>query len=154
MDKEKEEIVFRLVSILKFRLELTGFNKIYSKKKWIQKGIEILEKRFPSFIVYLSKQAAISNINNYKIVIESEKNKNVSTLKKVFIVWVEKELGKRLFFLIIEGIILPFTPVLALLPGPNIFFYVPALFFFYHYKSFRGLKKLDFDELDLEIKYR
>ena len=67
MDKEKEEIVFRLVSILKFRLELTGFNKIYSKKKWIQKGIEILEKRFPSFIVYLSKQAAISNINNYKI---------------------------------------------------------------------------------------
>jgi len=54
---------------------------------------------------------------------------------------------------VIEGVILPFTPVLALLPGPNIFFYVPALLFYYHLRSFLGLKKLQVDELDIEVKH-
>jgi hypothetical protein len=52
---------------------------------------------------------------------------------------------------IIECTVLPVTPFLALLPGPNIFFYVPALLLYYHLKSYLGLKKVDVDKLDIEI---
>lgn len=150
---EKKVITFKIRSIIKFTIDLIGFDKISSDTKWIQKGIDIVGSRFPGVLIYISKQSAISNINKFKIVLECSKDISEEKLRNIFIVWVEKEMGKRLFFMIIEGLILPLTPILALLPGPNIFFYIPALFFYYHYKSFRGLKRLDFNDLDLTVKY-
>ncbi len=153
LTEKKKIITFKVKSLAKLTVDLVGFDKINSKTGWIQKGINIVEKRFPSVIKYISKQSAISKIDKFKIVLECHKSTSEDRLRKIFIFWVEKELGKRIVFMIFEGMILPLTPIMALLPGPNIFFYIPALFFYYHWVSFWGLKRLDFKKLDLEVRY-
>ncbi|MCP5104182.1 MAG: hypothetical protein GY950_12420 [bacterium] len=144
-------ITFEIKSLLKFQLDLVEFPELTSPKKWVAKGLRILKKRAPKVLKYLSRQKIMAELNQHKIILETAKSISDDHVKKLFKIWVQKEKAKRLILVIIEGIILPFTPVLALLPGPNIFFYVPALLFYYHLRSFLGLKKIDVDELNIEV---
>jgi len=146
-------ITFDIISVLKFKLDIIKYEKISSKIKWVQKGIEVTSKHFPGVINYLSKQSILANLYIYKIVIESEKKRSKEFINKLFSIWIRKERVKRRIFVIIEAILIPFTAILALLPGPNMFFYVPALLLYYHWKSLSGLKKLDLENLELEIHY-
>ncbi len=146
-------VTFYIVSALKFKLDLVKYEKISSNINWIRKGIKVGEKYFPSIVNYLSKQIVLSNLYKYKVVIESEKNRSQKFIKKLFSIWIKKEKMKRRIFVVIEAILIPFTPILALLPGPNFFFYIPALLLYYHWKSLSGLKKVDLDSLQLEIHY-
>ena len=146
-----KKIVFELKHLLKINLELVDFPELTSSKKWIRKGIEVLKKYTPGVLKYLSRQEAISSIKNHHIEIRTEKNIDENHVRKRFQLWIHKEKTKRLFFIIIEAIILPFTPILALLPGPNFFFYVPALLFYYHLVSFNGLRKVEVDNLKITV---
>lgn len=136
---------------MKFQLDMVVFPELSSPKKWIQKGITILRNNTPKVLRYLSRQKIMAELKNHKIVLETDKPIKDEHVKKLFKIWIHKEKMKRLILVVIEGLILPFTPVLALLPGPNVFFYVPALLFYYHLRSFLGLKKLHVNELDIEV---
>jgi hypothetical protein len=144
-------ITFEIKSLLKFKLDLVDFPDLNSPKKLIQKGIDILKKHSPGVLDYLSKQKIMSELKSYKIILKTDKTKNPQRIKTTFKIWVQKEIMKRLVLIIIEAIILPFTGILALLPGPNVFFYVPALLFYYHLRSYLGMRKIDVDDLNLEI---
>jgi len=144
-------ITFEIKSLLTFQLDLVEFPELSSPKKWIQKGINILKNHAPKVLRYLSRQKILANLDHYHIRLKTTKAIDDNHLKKIFKFWIQKEKMKRLVLVIIEGIILPFTPILAILPGPNVFFYVPALLFYYHLSSFRGLRKIDVDELNIEV---
>jgi hypothetical protein len=144
-------ITFEIKSLLKFKLDMVEFPELSSPKKWVQKGIDILRKHVPKVLKYLSRQKILAELSRYDIRLKTSKAIDDDDLKRVFRIWIHKEKVKRLIFVVIEGIILPFTPILALLPGPNIFFYVPALLFYYHLRSYRGLRKADVDELNIEV---
>jgi hypothetical protein len=144
-------ITFEIKSLLKFQLDLVEYPELSSPKQWIQKGINILKNHAPKVLRYLSRQKILANLKNYKIRLETAKAIDDNHLKTIFKFWIQKEKMKRLVLIIIEGTILPFTGILAVLPGPNVFFYVPALLFYYHINSFLGLKKLDVDELNIEV---
>ena len=131
---------------------MVQYPELTSPKKWIQKGIDILKKHTPKVLNYLSKQKVMSQLKECKIIIETEKNTKDKHIKTIFKIWIQKEKMKRLTLVIIECIILPFTAILALLPGPNIFFYVPALLLYYHLTAYLGLQKIDVDELNIEIR--
>jgi hypothetical protein len=144
-------ITFEIKSLLKFKLDMVEFPELSSPKKWVQKGIDILKNHAPKVLKYLSRQKILAELSCYDIRLETTKAIDDDDMKRVFKIWIQKEKMKRLIFVVIEGIILPFTPILAILPGPNIFFYVPALLFYYHFRSYRGLKKVDVDDLNIEI---
>jgi hypothetical protein len=144
-------ITFEIISLLTFQLDLVEFPELSSPKQWIQKGINILKNHAPKVLRYLSRQKILANLDHYHIRLKTSKTIDDNHLKTIFKFWIQKEKMKRLVMLIIEGIILPFTPILAILPGPNVFFYVPALLFYYHLSSFRGLRKIDVDELNIEV---
>ena len=146
-------ITFEIISLLKFKLDLVKYEKLSSKVKWVQKGIDLIDDHFPRMIEYLSKQNIISNLSKYKIILECRKNTKKSSLIKVFHIWIGKEKMKRMILVLIEGMIIPFTAILAPLPTTNFFFYIPALFFYYHFKSLQGLRKVDFDKLDIDFVY-
>ncbi len=146
-------ITFEIRSLLKFKLDLVKYDKLSSRVKWVQKGINLIDDHFPRMLAYLSKQNIISDLSKYKILLESDRKIKKSRLIKVFHIWISKEKMKRLILVIVEGMIIPFTAILALLPGPNFFFYIPALFFYYHFKSLQGLRKIDFDKLDIDVVY-
>ena len=144
-------ITLEIKSLLKFKLDMVEFPELSSPKKWVQKGIDILKNHTPKVLNYLSRQKILAELSRYNIRLKTAKAIDDDDLKRIFRIWIHKEKVKRLIFVVIEGIILPFTPILAILPGPNIFFYIPALLFYYHYRSYRGLRKADVDELNIEV---
>lgn len=56
-----------------------------------------------------------------------------------FRVFLLKQRTTRIFILIGETLLLPFTALTMPLPGPNVFFYVLALLMITHWQSFRGI---------------
>lgn len=144
-------ITFEIKSLLKFQLELVEFPELSSPKHWVQKGIDILKNNAPGVLRYLSRQKIMAELREYKIILKMARAIDDKHVKKLFKIWIQKEKMKRLVLLVIEGLILPFTPFLALLPGPNIFFYVPALLFYYHFRSYQGLRKVHVKDLNIEV---
>jgi hypothetical protein len=120
-------ITFEIKSLLTFQLDLVEFPELSSPKQWIQKGINILKNHAPKVLRYLSRQKILANLDHYHIRLKTSKTIDDNHLKTIFKFWIQKEKMKRLVMLIIEGIILPFTPILAILPGPNVFFYVQGI---------------------------
>jgi hypothetical protein len=144
-------ITFEMKSLLRISLYLTEYPELTSKRKFVEKGIAILRQYTPKILKYLSHQQVLSNLGQFKIRIITEDKKDLRKVRQVFKLWIQKEKSKRIICLIIEAILIPFTAVLAILPGPNFFFYVPALLFYYHLMSFLGLKKVNVDRLNIEI---
>jgi hypothetical protein len=164
-----ETVTFEIHHLITFKLEMVEFPELTSPKKWIQKGIDLLRKHTPRVLTYLSKQKVMAQLKDHKIIIKIKPRKKRRKKKRkesftaferrdrwtrgIFKVWIQKEKAKRLVLVVLEGLVIPFTPILALLPGPNIFFYIPALLLYYHLTSYLGLRKVDVDDLDIEIKH-
>lgn len=148
-----EIITFEIESMSKFQLSMVEFPELSSHKPLIQKGINILKDHTPKILRYLSRQHILADLQKYKIILKMPTTLNNNHIKETFNSWIHKEMTKRLGYVIIEGIVLPFTPFLALLPGPNIFFYIPALLFYFHLRSYLGLRKVHANELDIEVEH-
>lgn len=146
-------VTFEIHSLVDFHLEITRYPELTSTHKWVQKGIEVLKKHTPKILQYLSKQKILSHLSECNITIETIKAYEPHHITYAFQQWIKKEKKKRLVYIICEGSIIPLTPILALLPGPNIFFYIPALFLYYHVISFLGLRKVDIHKLDIQIRH-
>ncbi|MCP4220455.1 MAG: hypothetical protein GY765_37840 [bacterium] len=148
---ERPSITIEILSFKKHTLKLIDFPDLSSAKNWIQKGINTLKKHAPKVMSYLSRQHALSQLHAYKILVKVPADATERKLKHTLEVWFKKERGKRLIYVILEGLVLPVTPFLMVLPGPNVFFYVPAMLLYYHLRSYIGLKRVDINKLDLEI---
>jgi len=130
---------------------MVEYPELSSKKHWVQRGISVIKQYFPGVLKYLSRQKILSNLHNYKIIIRSHKKHTDDHIKTAFNVWLKKEKSKRFIMIIIEAAIIPLTVPMALLPGPNFFFYIPALFLYFHWQSYKGLRKTDAHSLNIEI---
>ncbi len=162
-------ITFEIRSLLGFHFEMATYPELTSNKKWVQKGLALLRTHTPKILQYLSKQRVMAQLYDCKIIIEVLPHKKKSWGKKrqnskaaqrrirwtknLFKIWIQEQKFKRLFLSLLESLVIPFTPILALLPGPNIFFYIPALLLYYHFTAYLGLRKVDVDDLDLEIRH-
>jgi len=166
-NEETNQVTFQVKSWLRFHLEMIEYPELSSPKKWVQKGIDLIKKHVPKVLNYLSRQKALSQLKDYKVIIDVKLKKKKRKRKKlkftaperrlkrikfIFKMWIQKEKLKRLILSILESLVIPLTPFLALLPGPNVFFYIPALLLYYHFTSYLGLRKVDVDELNLEIR--
>jgi hypothetical protein len=166
-DEETKRVTFEVRSWLRFHLEMVEYPELSSPKKWVQKGIDLIKKHAPKVLRYLSRQRTLAQLKECKVVINVKLKKKkrkrkrqkltaperrLRRIKLIFKVWIQKEKLKRLILVVLESLVIPFTPFLALLPGPNVFFYIPALLLYYHLTSYLGLRKVDVDELDIEIK--
>ena len=56
--------------------------------------------------------------------------------------FLHKRRTQRILLLVGEGILAPFTGLIAFLPGPNIVFYALALIMITHWQSLRGIRAL------------
>jgi len=63
-------------------------------------------------------------------------------LKMKFFLFLQKQRTKHILLLIGEAILLPLSGLLALLPGPNIFFGFLALILFTHWQAFKGINRI------------
>lgn len=63
-------------------------------------------------------------------------------IKKRFYYFLQKQRTKHIFLLVGETLLLPISGLMALLPGPNVFFGVLALIMYTHWQSLRGINKI------------
>ena len=63
-------------------------------------------------------------------------------IKRRLFLFIQKQRTKHTFLLIGESILLPVTGLMALLPGPNIFFGVLALVMVTHWQALKGINRL------------
>lgn len=143
------KITFEIRSLRNFQLDMTVFPELSSHKRWIQKGIDILKKHSPRVLRYLSQEKTIAELYACAIIIETTDDIPLQQLRAVFYSWIKRQKTKRLILVIAESLVLPITPFLALLPGPNIFFYIPALLVYYHFRSYQGLSRAGKSNLEI-----
>lgn len=63
-------------------------------------------------------------------------------IKAKFYFFLQKQRVKHILFLTGETLLLPLSGLLALLPGPNVFFGVLALLMFTHWQAFLGINRI------------
>lgn len=151
MSNDMKGIILEERSLLKIQFELIRYPKLDSPHKIIKKGIKLLERYTPRVANYLSKQKALAKISEYSVQIVSNRRRKEKRIKRYLKLWIKKEKFKRIILMILEGSILPLTPFLAVIPGPNVFFYVPFLLFYFHFKSYQGLSLFDPETVEIII---
>jgi len=59
-----------------------------------------------------------------------------------FFFFLQKQRSKHFLLLLVETLLLPLSGLMALVPGPNVFFGVLALILVTHWQAFRGINRL------------
>ncbi len=63
-------------------------------------------------------------------------------IRRRFFFFLQKQRSKHILLLIIEAVLLPVSGLMALLPGPNVFFGILALLMYTQWQALRGIHRL------------
>jgi len=63
-------------------------------------------------------------------------------IHRKFFFFIQRQRSLHVALLIVETVLLPISGLMALLPGPNIFFGILALIMFAHWRGLRGINRL------------
>ena len=146
-----DNILIEIKSSLSIDIVLKNFPELKSKKKFIQKGLDIVRKKMPKIYRYLSKENAIINLKKYKIAVHYSKKINKEEIRKILKHWLKRIKLKRMFLSFIELLIIPFTAILTPIPGPNFVFYAVFLLFYFHLSGYLSLRKVNVEQLNIEL---
>ncbi len=147
----QETIIIEVASLIRMKMDLVEYPELSSNVRWVQKGIDILKQKTPRVAAYLGKQTVLARLLEFRVVLRTQRKYKRKRVIRAFNLWIKKEKVKCLVLSLLEAMVIPLTPVLALLPGPNVFFYVPALLLYFHYRAYKGLKRADRGVLSIDV---
>ena len=122
--------------IHQIKAEFSRLKKIWATAR---KKLMLLPQRI------LRQEQAFENISRIKtneISIYFSGKDSERKIRILFFLFLQKQKTKHLFLLIIETILLPLSGLMALIPGPNVFFGILALIMITHWQAFRGINQL------------
>ena len=90
---------------------------------------------------------SILNIKEEGIQIIYPGKQSEKRIKRKYFFFLQKQKTKHTLLLVGEALLLPISGLMALLPGPNVFFGVLALLMYTHWQAFRGIRRLRKKEL-------
>jgi len=100
-------------------------------------------------LMLLPKKTLVQEQAFEKVINQSEKitilhagRLNEKKIKKTFFYFLQKQKTKHIVLLVGETLLLPLSGLMAILPGPNVFFGVLALIMYTHWQSLRGISKI------------
>jgi hypothetical protein len=146
-----EKITIFLSTRPRFKALIKNFPELTSEKKLVHKGIEILKRYTPDILNYLSKQRVLAHLPTYLIEIHDAGGMPESEVRSRLENWMRRKRNRRLAYVILELLLMPFTAFVAILPGPNIVFYALFVLFYFHMKAFISLSKVKVEELNISI---
>jgi len=118
------------------QVKLTRPEELWIKAK---KKLMLLPKRI------MAQEQAFSRVRKLEeetILIHHSGRLTEKKIKRRFFLFIQKQRTKHTILLIGESILLPVTGLMALLPGPNIFFGVLALVMITHWQALKGINRL------------
>lgn len=118
------------------QVKLTRPEKLWIKAK---KKLMLLPKQI------LAQEQALSRVRKLEedvIQIHHSGRLDEKKIRRRFFLFIQKQRTKHTLLIIGESILLPISGLMALLPGPNIFFGVLALIMITHWQALRGINRL------------
>ncbi len=85
---------------------------------------------------------SITKLQEQNISIHYAEHLSEKTVRRRFFFHLQKQKTKHILLLSGEVILLPVSGLMALLPGPNVFFGVLALIIYTHWQAFKGIRRL------------
>ncbi len=131
--------------------EIKDFPELSSKNQLVRKGIGILRQYMPSVLRYLSMQRILAHLADYLIEIRLDDEIPENEIKRRLDSWLRRKRNRRLLYVILELLLMPFTAFVALLPGPNVVFYGLFVLFYFHMKTFLNLRKINSENLNISL---
>ncbi len=135
-DYRKKYRFFSSEPIQNIQVKFTRLEKLWGEAK---KRLMLLPKRI------LAQEQAFARalkLNEDSVEILHSGRLDKKRLKIKFFLFLQKQRTKHILLLVGEAILLPVSGLLALLPGPNVFFGVLALIMFTHWQALKGINKI------------
>lgn len=133
------------------QVEISDFPELSSENKLVNKGIAILRKYAPGILHYLSKQRLLGHLPLYRVKVRGAGKMSLAAVRSLLAAWMKRKRTRRLFYVILELLLMPFTAFVALLPGPNVVFYGLFVVFYFHAKALLSLSRIKVEELDISL---
>jgi len=146
-----DKIEIEIVSAARTKLELRSFPELSSERKLVGKGLRIIKQYLPGLMHYISKQKVMGHLPTYRIAVTSREKTDITQVRCLLKYWLRRKKNRRLAYVAIELILMPFSAFIALLPGPNIAFYLLFILFYFHLKAFLSLRKIDIEKLNITL---
>lgn len=148
-----DKIEIEIVSAAKLKLALRSFPELTSEHKLVGKGLRIIKQYLPGFMRYISKQKVMGHMPTYQIVVKARGKTDIDQVHRLLEYWLQRKKNRRLAYVVIELILMPFSAFIAMLPGPNVAFYLLFVLFYFHLKAFLSLRKIDIEKLNISLEY-
>lgn len=146
-----QQIEIEIESAARRKLILRSFPELSSGRKLIGKGLRIVKQYVPGLMNYISKQKVMGHLPSYRIIVSSREKLGIDQVRELLKRWLRHKKNRRLAYVIVEILLMPLSAFIALLPGPNIAFYLLFVLFYFHLKAFLSLRKIDIGKLDLTL---
>jgi hypothetical protein len=146
-----DRIEIDILSAAKLKLELRSFPELTSEHKLVGKGLRIVKQYLPGLMRYISKQKVFGHMPAYQIVVNTREKTDLGQVRRLLGSWLRRKKNRRLAYVVVELILMPFSGFIALLPGPNVAFYLLFVVFYFHLKAFLSLRKIDIEKLNISL---
>lgn len=146
-----EKVVITLAPENRKRIRLAEFPELSSENRLVNKGIALLRHYTPDILRYLSKQRLLGHLPLYRIEVRGAAGMSLTDVQALLADWMKRKRTRRLFYVILELLLMPFTALVALLPGPNIVFYGLFVVFYFHAKALLSLSRIKVEVLNITI---
>lgn len=146
-----EKITIFFSAAAELEIHLRDFPELDSENKLVKKSLAMVKRYTPGILRYLSKQRALAHLPAYLIEIHSEREIPENEVRRRLGKWLHSKMIRRLFYVVSELVVMPFTAFVALLPGPNVVFYLLFVLFYFHMKAFLSLRKIRIENLNISL---
>jgi len=146
-----DRIEIEIVSAAKSKLELRSFPELTSENRLVNKGLGILRQYLPKLMGYISKQRVLGRMPACQIAVKTQEGTDIEHVRQLLGNWLRRKKNRRLVYVAIEVVLMPFSAFIALLPGPNVAFYLLFVLFYFHIKTFLSLRKIDIEKLNISL---
>jgi hypothetical protein len=136
LDYREKYRFFSSEPIQNIQVKFTRLEKLWDEAK---KRLMLLPKRI------LAQEQAFARalrLNEDSMDICHSGRLDEKRLKIKFFLFLQKQRTKHVLLLAGEAILLPVSGLMALLPGPNVFFGVLALIMYTHWQAFKGINRV------------
>ncbi len=146
-----EKISIHLPPKSEFSFDLRDFPGLASGNKLVNKGIELLKNYTPGALRYLSQQKVMAHLPMYLIEVHGAGDLSEKEVRLRLGYWMRRKRNRRLAYVILELLLMPFTAFVALLPGPNVVFYGLFVLFYFHAKALLSLSRVKVEDLNISL---
>jgi hypothetical protein len=146
-----QQIEIEIESTAKRKMALRSFPELTSERKLVGKGLRIVKQYLPRLMHYISKQKVMGHMPSYRIIVKTREKIDIGQVRDLLEHWLRHKKNRRLAYVAVELLLMPFSAFVAILPGPNIAFYLLFVLFYFHLKAFLSLRKIDMNALNISL---